>query len=449
MAKGFGQRAGVDYDEVFAPVSKHTSLRALCSKVAAEDWELHQLDVKTAFLNGDLEEDVWMEQPEGYEQGDPSRISCHLQKAIYGLKQAPRQWHAKLSEALREMGATVSEADPGLYSCSTKHGEVHLLVYVDDVLIAAQHIAAVEVVKSSLLARFDARDLGEARQFVGLKISRDRVSQTLTLSQQAAAGALVQKFGLAEAKGKATPLTAGLSLSKEGKQLAEGAARGYREAVGSLMYLSNCTRPDLCHATNTLARHMAAPTEEHWAAAKGVLRYLAGTAGLGITYRKQVECTELVGYGDADYAGCQDTRRSTTGYVFVVNGGAVSWGSTLQKTVALSTAEAEYMAAASLVKEALWLQKLQRDLQLGGSPAAASRGTLLFTDNQAALALLRNPIVSQRAKHIAVLYHFAREKVQSGEVEFQYCPTELMLADLFTKQLPTEKFARIKEKIMG
>jgi len=430
VAKGFKQREGVDFNEVYAPVSKHTTLRALLAKVAAEDLELHQLDVKTAFLNGELEEDIYMVQAPGYEQGGPG-VACHLKKALYGLKQAPRAWHTKLKTKLEDMHFEASETDPGLYIQRHKESNAYILVYVDDILIAACDIEMVNDIKKTLMATFDARDLGEAAYFLGWEIRRNRVDKTIKVTQQRMTTDLVNRFGMDNVKPKMTPLSTGLKMMKDGEELDTNEYR-YSELVGSLLYLSVCTRPDIAQAVGALARYMSKPTTEHWTAAKGVLKYLAGTEDVGITYGP--EKLDLVGYCDADYAGDVDTRRSTTGYVFILNGGVISWSSRLQPTVAASTAEAEYMAASQAVKEALWLRKLTTDL--GGELKTMQ----LFTDNQAALTLLKNPIASARSKHIDIIYHFARERVARKEVKFDYCSTKEMIADIMTKALPESKF---------
>ena len=200
------------------------------------------------------------------------------------------------------------------------------------------------------------------------------------------------------------------------------------------MYLSICTRPDISYAVGSLARYMANPTTVHWQAAKGVLRYLAGTSDYGITFGAGAADLNLLGYCDADYAGDIDTRRSTTGYVFLYNGGAITWQSKRQQTVAVSTTEAEYMAAAAAVKEGLWLRKLLGDLHL------ETKTINIMADNQSAIKLLRNPISSLRSKHIDVIHHFARERVMRQEVAFHYTSTDTMIADILTKALGGDKF---------
>lgn len=432
VAKGFQQREGVDFNEVFAPVSKHATLRTFLAVVAERGLHLHQLDVKTAFLNGDLEETIYMKQPAGYEQGGP-RTVCRLRKAIYGLRQAPRAWHIKLHATLEKMGFRASKADASLFVRGHGDDAVYLLVYVDDILIASKHLAAVAAVKAELGSIFTVRDLGEAKFFLGMEITRNPVDGTIKLSQARATRDLLSKFGMDEAKIKGTPMSTATRLTRGGSKEVDKTQVPYMELVGSLLYLASCTRPDIAQAVGALSRYMAHPTEHHWSTAKGVLRYLASTPDVGIVF-KRGGCT-LVGYCDADYAGDIDTRRTTTGYVFLMGDGAVSWCSKLQPTVALSTAEAEYMAAASAVKEALWLRKLLCDFTL-----SSKQPVPILCDNQAALKLLVNPIVSSRSKHIDVLHHFARERVARGEVSFTYCPTDRMIADSLTKAVPEHKF---------
>ena len=424
VAKGFRQREGVDFDEVFAPVSKYSTLRALLALVAAEDLELQQLDIKTAFLNGELEELVYVQQPPGYDNGN-SQVACRLNKALYGLRQAPRAWHMKLKGELERIGFTASEADPGLYTLSNEQGIIYVLVYVDDILIAAKTSKAVNITKSGLLQSFDARDLGDAHLFLGMTIERDRAARFIKLSQVKLVKDIIAKHGLADGKTHSVPLSPSTRLEAgEGDPL-DTSEFEYGSLVGSLLYVSVCTRPDIAHAVGVLAKYMAQPTSVHWVAAKHVLRYLAGTADFGINFKGS--STAMLGYSDADYAGDLDTRRSTTGYLFTMNGGAISWSSKRQPTVAVSTTEAEYMAAAQATKEALWLRKLRADLQLQTGPM------IIKVDNQSAIKVLKNPILSARSKHIDIIYNFARERAARQEIKFEYIRTDHMLADALTK----------------
>ena len=431
VAKGFMQREGVDFNEVFAPTGKHTTLRTLLAIVVRDNLELHHMDVKTAFLNGVLEEDIYMRQPPGYEQGPPG-TACHLHKAIYGLRQAPRAWHLKLKSVLESLGFITSEADPSLYILRDSDSNLYLLVYVDDLLLASRSSDTLKKIKSALMKEFDIKDLGEATYFLGMEFERDRAAGTLKLSQHKNALDLVTRYGLLECKPKSLPLSPSIKLAKDPDHPLDTTVHGYSELVGSLLYLSVCTRPDIAQAVGALARYMSAPGESHWQALKGVMRYLAGTLDCGIVYT--ADGGEIIGYCDADFAGDIDTRRSTTGYVFTLCGGAVSWSSRLQPTVAASTTEAEYMAAAHATKEALWLRKLLTDFGI------TTTVIKIMCDNQAAISLLKNPISSQRSKHIDVIHHFARERVLRGETTFVYIQTAKMIADCMTKAVPEDKF---------
>ena len=431
VVKGYMQREGIDFNEVFAPTSKHTTLRTLLAIVAADDLELEQLDVKTAFLNGDLEEELYMKQPPGFEEGGPELV-CYLHKALYGLRQAPRAWHEKLKTALETMDFVASEADPGLFILRLNGTIVYILVYVDDLLVAGKDKASVDAVKKDLQSVFDIRDLGNAGVFIGIEIVRDRAAGTLKIMQRRMAADLVAKYGLADGKTKSTPMSSALKMTRESGDALDTQQFAYSELVGSLLYLSVCTRPDITQAVGALSRYMSKPTVIHWQAGKALLRYLSGTLDYGIYYDSK---SALLGYCDSDYAGDIDTRRSTTGYVFILNGGVIDWSSRLQPTVAASTTEAEYMAAGSAVKAALFMRKLLGDF---GQPIPTVQ---LMCDNQAAITLLKHPISSVRSKHIDVIWHFSRERVARKEVAFQYVSTDKMLADTMTKPLPESSFS--------
>jgi hypothetical protein len=320
-----------------------------------------------------------------------------------------------------------------------KSSSIYVLIYVDDILIAGKDLATVENIKDTILEKFEGRDLGEVTSFLGINISRDRPQREIKLDQTGMIKTIIQQFKLEDAKTRATPLNSSVKFSKNEGDKLDKTIYPYATLVGKLMFLTVATRPDLAFSVGTLARFLSEPTTTHWQAAKGVLRYLAHTKDKGITCRGSIVSTThtltptLTGYCDADYAGDVDTRKSTTGYLFVLSNGAISWNSKRQPTVAASTTEAEYMAAAAAVKEALWLRKLCESLDI---PITTVK---IMCDNQSAIKLLRNPIFSVRSKHIDVAHHFARERVQSKEVEFSYVPTTEMVADVLTKVLSQSK----------
>lgn len=430
VARGFQQKEGIDFNDTFAPVSKYSTTRAVLAVATAEGWDIQQLDVKTAFLQGRLEEQVFVKQPPYYSDGS-GRV-CLLFKALYGLKQAPRAWHQHMHEKLVQLGYKVSVADPGLYVCERVEPSgqrVILLVYVDDMLLASPNAAAVQQAKEVLLGIFDARDVGSVGFFVGMNITRDLQQGTIKISNERMIVDLLQKFGMVDAHGRDVPMSSGAVLKREEGEPLDTRKYPYSTLVGSLLYLAVTVRPDISYSVGVLSKFMSCPTMSHWVAAKGVLRYLGHTRTVGITYGGS---SGLFGWCDADFAKDLDTRKSTTGYVFTLSGGAISWASKRQPTVAASTTEAEYMAASAAVKEALWLRKLVADL---GQPVAA---VPVACDSQGALSLLHNPILSERSKHIDVHHHFVRERVQRGEVQFGWVPTMEMTADVLTKPLSVE-----------
>ena len=425
VVKGFHQREGIDYDEVFAPVSKYSTLRTVLAIAADLDLEIHQLDIKTAFLNGKLDEDVYIQQPPGYNYDNPD-LACKLNKALYGLKQASRAWHRTLKTEIESMGFKESTADPGLF-IKPSSPPAYLLIYVDDILVITNNTSMLNSVKNQISTAFETRDLGPATFFLGIDIIRDRTTKTIKLTQTRHTTDLLSKFNMEKSKPFDTPSSIAIKLTADGEPL-DTKEHPYSTLIGSLMYLASCTRPDIAQAVGALARYMSKPTTTHWTAAKHVLRYLAGTTDYGIIFTPSD--STLNAYCDANHAGDIDTRRSTTGYVFTTfNNGAITWSSRLQPTVAASTTEAEYMAAASTVKEALWLRKLFTDLDLHIACID------IKSDSQSAIHMLKNPVISLRSKHIDIVHHFARERVARGEVNFFYIPTDSMVADILTKRL--------------
>ena len=435
VAKGFQQREGIDYGELFAPTSRNSSLRALLALAATRKLVLHQLDVSTAFLNGELKEDLWMEQPPGY-VGD-EKLACKLRKSIYGLKQAPRCWYEKLSSELAKLGLFPSKADPAMFIRKDHRGVVFALVHVDDTIVAADELSLVREVKMDIGRCFKVRDLGEARVFLGMHINRDDTGG-ISLSQQNYVDQLLQRHHMEGAKFRSTPLPAGYKSSIEDDSALLPNATEFRSLVGGLNYLATSTRPDIAYALSVLSRFMSAPTKGIMTQALGVLRYVAGTRSMGIHFGS---CGDVAikGYSDSDWAGDPITRRSTTGYLFSLNGGAISWSSKLQRTVAASSVEAEYQATAAAVREALWFRKLAGDLDLNQDSINIS------VDSQGALSLGNNPVTSARSKHIDVQHHIVRERINSGEVRLEYCPTDRMVADGLTKALGEIKFCWCRE----
>ena len=439
VARGHKQREGIDFGEVFAPVAKPETTRMLLAYAAANDLEIEQVDVKTAFLYGDLQEEIYMQPPEGYDFG--KGMVWKLKKSLYGLKQAARAWHETLRSKLVSAGFEVAHADSSLFMCSKGTGTItYLLVYVDDGLIVGTR-TDVQVVVDLLETHFKIRKMGEVQLFLGTEVIRHRQEKTIVVTQRKYAQKIVQVAGQTDAKVRSVPLDVNAKFSKLGEDMLSDHSK-YAEVLGMLMYLANGTRPDLSYSVGVLARFMSAPRQEHWRALIGVVRYLKGTLSYGLQYDGKV-LGELVGYSDSDFGGDPDKRRSTTGYVFMLAGGVISWASKLQPTVAASTTEAEYMAAAHATKEALWLRKLMGSFgQVDQNTAIQMHG-----DNQASIAIMKNPTSHQRAKHIDIQHHFVRDRVQRGEVKFDHVESKRNLADMMTKAVSPIQLKALRESI--
>ena len=392
--------------------------------VAEQDLEMRQIDIKTAFLYGDLEETVYMRHPPGYP--GPPGTACKLNHSIYGLKQANRQWHLKLKEQLLARGFVCSQADPALFIKTDEEGRVIALVYVDDCLIAGKSELEVLNIIKMFSTMFETRDMGEPADFLGIHIVRNRLTKTLSIHQSPYIQKLLADYGLTGASPRSLPSSA----FAEGLPLPPATASKYPSLVGSLLHLANCTRPDISHLVGALARHFQTAQTSHWAAALNLLRYLSGTTDLALVYGTQ---SGLQGYTDADYGGDKITRRSTTGVVFLLHGAAISWQSKLQPTVSLSTTEAEYQATGAGAREALWLRKLLPELGFPITGPITIRG-----DNEAALNLTKNAMATPRSKHIDIVHHFSRERVERGEIAFVYVESAQNVADVLTKPLPRD-----------
>jgi transposase InsO family protein len=438
VAKGFAQRKGIEYDDIFAPVVRHTSIRVLLAIVAIHDLELEQLDVKTAFLHGDLEETIYMKQPDGFISDSKPDYVCKLKKSLYGLKQSPRQWYKKFDLFMLNLGFERSEKDACVYHRQSGGIFTYLLLYVDDMLIACRDRSQIELLKDKLKSEFEMKDLGAAQKILGMEIVRDRKSRTLRLTQRAYIQKILKRFNLDGAKTSSTPLPKHIKITsedcpKDDKEKAEMLKVPYASAVGSLMYAMVCTRPDLAHCVGVVSRFLANPGRSHWAAVKTAFRYLKGTETHGLIFGLHNDC-EIVGFCDSDYAGDRVGWRSTSGYVFTLGGTAVSWRSRLQSIVALSTTEAELVAAVESAKEAVYLKELLNDL--GFKQPSVS----IFCDNQSAIHLATNLAFSSRTKHINVRDAYLARLHEAKIVYLKKVLTDDNAADMFTKSLPPAKF---------
>lgn len=440
VARGFTQQYGIDYEETFSPVVRFTSVRALLAHGLQHGMTIHQMDVVTAFLNGNLDEDIFMQQPDGYVQTGQEHLVCKLNKSLYGLKQSPRCWNAVFHEYMEHIGFKQGNADPCVYTRSADVTTI-IAVYVDDLIMMSETTQEMVRVKGLLSDRFKMKDMGELHYCLGIAIEQCEHRQSLLIHQSLFIQKILAKYKMSEANTVATPADLSVRLVKN-DGLSKPVDQGHYQAmVGSLLYAAIATRPDIAQAVGVVAKFSSNPDSSHLTAVKRIYRYLKGSVNLGLRYTKQVD-GQLITYSDADWAGDHDNRHSTTGNLHMMAEAAIGWLSKKQRVVALSTSEAEYIALSTAAQETIWLRRLLKDLNAGQSTP-----TTIMEDNQGAIAIAQNPVSHNRTKHIDIRYHFIRETVQSGEIRLHYCPTKDMIADLLTKPLSRQVFELLRSNM--
>ena len=394
---------------------------------------------KTSFRHGDFCEEVYVSQPHGFVQKGHEHKVCRLRKALYGLKQAPCSWYEKIHAYLIAFGFENSPTERTLYVKRVDDVFLIMVVYVDDMLLTGPNEKHIADFKADLHASFEMSDLGHLHHYLGIQFMQ--VDGGIALCQSKYIDTLLQRFGLEDCKPIATPMETGLHLSLHDVGDAFDVVL-YQQAVGCLIYLC-ITRPDIQFVVSQMSRFMHCPGVKHWQAVKRIFRYLSGTQSLGLFYPKGGSLPpDLHAFSDSDWAGCYDTRVSTSGFCFMLGSSCISWLSKKQPTVATSSCEAEYRAAFTATVECVWLRRLLADLGVGQSSA-----TTIFTDSQSAIAVVRNPVFHARTKHIEVHYHYVRERFSAGEISLAYVPTQENIADLFTKALPREKFEAFRKAL--
>jgi hypothetical protein len=446
VVKGYEQRYGLDYDQTFAGVVRAATWRLILGLATVNDWEVDQMDVKSAFLHGNIDEEVYIELPEGWElfpdifkSGETVLL---LQKALYGLKQSPRLWQLTLKAVLKRIGYMPLFADQCVYR-STKTGLV-IITYVDDFLLVGPQGESLKMLKLQLHDAFDMKDLGPCQFFLGVRITRNRSQNQTTICQDAYIRKVLSQFGMLECRAVLTPLDPGASdtLVPHQGTATEDQVKLYQSLVGCINYLATQTRCDVAFTTSALSRFLVNPAPAHIKSAKRVLQYLKGTMMYGIIFGGSdysPNNLDIRLYTDSDYAGDRHTYRSTSGYVSFLAGGPISWQSKRQSVVAQSSTEAEYIAMSELVKEGAWLRYLLVGLQYKGQDLDPMT---LYSDNQGALSLAENPTFHRGSKHIAVRYHLIRQEVEEGKLQLAYIPTNCMPADGLTKALKSPAHIR-------
>lgn len=441
VIKGFHQKHGIDYEMVFAPVVRADTIRVFFTMVAALDLECHTIDIKNAFVQGHLAEEIYMKQPPGFSDGS-GRV-CRLMKSLYGLKQAPRVWHETLRDHLLFLGCIQCLSDGALFLFHSKeHGLIIILMYVDDLQIASAKLSSVSFMKKCILDKFPGKDTGDTDFFLQMSVTRDRPNRTIVLKQRRHIDDLLDELNLTNANPRTVPMIEKVHNDPPGTPFESASdITRYRRLIGILIHLVHYTRPDIAFAVGYLARFNQCPDSGKLARALDIVRYLKGTIDMGLHLGGD---TKLRGFSDASYADCKSIepslngvcRQSTSGYVMQMGHGAISWRSAKQATVSHSTAESEYIAAGEASREAQYLFQLSQQLLL--QPETIPIGV----DNDSAVYMTEDPLSAKRTKHIDVAYHFIREKVKYGWVKVHSIPGTENPADIFTKPLGKQLFAK-------
>ncbi|MDV3140030.1 MAG: reverse transcriptase domain-containing protein [Sweet potato little leaf phytoplasma] len=438
VAKGFHQQPGSDYSETFSPVVKPITVRILLTLALTNHWPLRQLDVNNAFLNGTLDEEVYMQQPPGFKHSDKSLV-CRLHKSLYGLKQAPRQWFEKLKGTLISFGFKVSRCDNSLFTLISPAVQVFILVYVDDIIVTGSNPEYIQSLVSKLNSSFALKDLGNLDYFLGIQVLT-LPNGGLLLSQSKYIKDLLDRANMSDARSIASPMAANCRLTKEsGSPLPD--ATLYRSIVGALQY-ATISRPEISFSVNKVCQYLSQPYDTHWAAVKRILRYLKGTLHHGLCLQPAPKGPlSLTGFCDADWATDVDDRRSISGAAIFVGPNLVTWWSKKQQSVSRSSTEAEYRSLASTAAELMWVKSLLSELCVSYKPP------VILCDNLSTVALAHNPVLHAKTKHIALDLFFVSEQVQSKTITVQHLPSSHQIADVLTKPLSSTRFETLRQRL--
>ncbi|UYV60109.1 K02A2.6-like [Cordylochernes scorpioides] len=428
VAKGFTQQKGIDYDEIYSPVSSFETTRLLTAIGVENNWFIYQYDVKGAYLYGKFDRVIYIEKPEGFVKPGEEHLYCQLKRSLYGLKQSGRCWNKCLDEWLKKKGFMRNPVDPCVYKLKLNEGMIILSLYVDDILTLTENQEVREKCIELLRGHFETKYIRPVSYLLGVNFTRSK-GGCITLTQRAYIKSLLERFNLQEGREVSTPMeTRPELLEEEDEENCQDLP--YRELIGGLLYISQRTRPDIAYAVSQLARYCSKYTRKHWVAAKRILRYLKSSEHLDITYRRTGE--QLCVYSDADWGTNLEDRKSRSGYVVMFAGAPILWRSSKQTVTALSTMEAEYISLSSSVREVTWIREFLNHLDI---PHNMVEPTLVWCDNQAAIAHAKSYISRSKTRHIAIRYHFVREKVDDGVIQLEYVTSGRNLADILTKPL--------------
>lgn len=445
VVQGHVQEAGLDYGRSYAPVCRIGSVRTLLAVACEHGWPVWQMDVVVAFLQSTIDKDVWVKPAPGGQTREPSTgttMVYKLKRSLYGLAQSPVLWYDTIDGVLVVVGFRPTQSDPCVYVHGSGDTLVLLTLYVDDILISGKDPALISKLKKELKDRFEMTDMGEVKLILGMEVQRNYEEGTLTITQQNYVHSILERYGMQDANAASTP-GYGQELSTnqpEDKLLGASEAKRYQSITGSILYLAQCTRFDLTYAANQLTRACSGPGQVHMTAAKHVLRYLRGTPDLPIIFKRGQ--FRMTAYTDASFGANPDNRKSTTGYLFFLGGGLISFGSKTQTLTAQSTVESELQALSYSAREAVYLSNFLLELGFKNFVSVP-----INSDSAGALSVAGNSMFSSRTKHIALRYFFLRELIKRHKISIHHKPSQLMLADIATKHLSKQQFTFLLKKI--
>lgn len=434
VVKGFLQRPGEDYNLIESPVTTLDTVRTMLAFAAAQGLQVCHIDVAGAFLNGKLDESIYMVQPPGFEDPTHPKRVCHLIKSIYGLKQAALSWYNSITRFFTDIGFTQSTSDPCLYyKNSGLPTFIALAIWVDDILVVSKNTSVITTFFDSLNSSYKATNLGTPKLYLGIRITSS--ARGITLDQEHYIEDLVIQHKLAHVKTPATPLNRGL-YSDPNSNSPPCNRENYQSLIGALLWIARCTRPDIAFTVSWLGRQSQNPTTAHWKAAMQTLAFLKTTSFHRLLYTRGIP--KLIGFTDSDFAEDIPSRKSTTGFVFFFKAGdsPISWRSKLQSLVTRSVTEAEYVACSTGAQEATWLSYILRSFSYIASPVP------IYVDNQSARALVASRSSTQKTKHIDIAYHYARDLHKRSIISIQPISGPDNAADVLTKAFEAPAFNR-------
>ena len=449
VARGFQQIKGIDYETIFSPVARASTIRYVCALSAHYNLEMHHLDFKNAFVQSTLSELIYIEVPDGFSDLLPNENYClKLEKSLYGLKQASYEWNKTISTFLISIKFVQSVSEPCLYYCINKNIIQIILLYVDDIIIASNSLDEMNFTKQKLRNNFEIEDLGKLKYYLSLQFEQDLKKKQIVIHQSTYSTNIAKEFNLLDANPKYSPGDISMKISKEDcpQSLEDKESMSktpFQELIGKINYLTTNTRPDCCYSLSKLSRYMHNYGKNHWQAAKHLATYIKTTKDLGLVFNGS-KPLDLIGYSDADWAGDKDKQCSTTGWVFTLGGTPISWLSKLQEVPALSTAEAEYIALSNATQEAIYLRKLLQEFNHFDVPS-----TIIYEDNNSAIQIAENSSHHSRTRHIATRHHFIRHYISIKDITLKPIPTQDNLADLFTKILPAPRHKLLTDKLLS